>query len=182
MLAQRIWSSPDCPLLQETFNQPAFLVPLIHSFQRSLGSSVLYRHSLSTPPPQLELQPSQISHSVPSICHLPAPGMVSLLLPPLSSLPCGFVPLEETLNCLGGDLENSSGGGKCKLTHLGTVTPPSLSNRLHGRPHPALFGSLLNLNHTIQGASSTGRNGFGKHSVSGHPPPPCHGAWRSVTH
>lgn len=28
--------------------------------------------------------------------------MVSLLLPPLSSLPCGFIPLEETLNCLFG--------------------------------------------------------------------------------
>lgn len=28
MLAQRIWSSPDCPLLQETFNQPAFFSPL----------------------------------------------------------------------------------------------------------------------------------------------------------
>ncbi|CAI9178998.1 unnamed protein product [Rangifer tarandus platyrhynchus] len=104
--------------------------------------------------------------------------MVSVLLPPLSSHPCGFIPLEETLNCLfGGDLEHDLGGGKHKVTRLGTVMPPSLSSPLHGRPRPAGLGSLHNLNYTIQAASPTGA---GQHGVSGHPPPPCHGAWHSV--
>lgn len=183
LLAQRIWSSPDCPLLQETFNQPAFFSPLDSQLSEVPGQFCpVTSFTLSAPTtagaaafPNLALSPKHPSPpgSGDGVTALTAP-----LLPPLWVCTFGRNPELSPWWGFGEQFR----GGKCKLAHLGTVTPPSLSNRLHSRPRPAWFGSLLNLNHTIQGASSTGRNGSGKHSVSGHPPPPCHGAWRSVTH
>ena len=101
-------------------------------------------------------------------------GVAALAVPLLP--PLWVCTLEETLNCVfGGDSEHDSGGGKRKLTRLGTVTPPSLSNRLHGRPRPACLAhsstsitpSRLRLQLDEMGPASTASRVIHLHPATG---------------